>query len=349
MNRFLATTAVALLGLGPAAYAQDTAAPAAPAAGDTGFVQAVSEGDVFASDLMGMDIYASADELGAATEPVTADARAGWEDIGEVGDLLVSEDGQIEAVLVDIGGFLGMGEHTVALGMDRIKLMTDETGARLAAITATKASLEAAPEFERPDAAPPAGGDTLGAAPGAVGLTPPAADSTAADTTAAEPAPADTMAADDSAMEPAAEGNMAAEPAPADTTAAGDSAMEPAAEGDMAAEPAPADTMAAGAFAPPEGYVPLAMEELTAERLDGASIYGQDDKAIGSIAELVLDPSGKVTQAVVDVGGFLGMGAHTVALDFAQLNVVNNPETGEVRVYSNASKEQLEQMPEYEG
>ena len=138
----------------------------------------------------------------------------------------------------------------------------------------------------------------MGAAP-AVGVVPPATDTTAADTTATEPAPADTMAAED--------------------------------------------------FTAPEGYTPLAMADLTAERLDGATIYGQGDESIGTISELVLDPDGKVTQAVVDVGGFLGMGAHTVALDFAQLNVVHNAETDEVRVYTNATKEELEQMPEYEG
>jgi sporulation protein YlmC with PRC-barrel domain len=319
MNRFLATTATAaLLAWGPAAFAQETTAPeatapetAAPAGAAEGFVQAHDEGDVFASDLIGMDIYASADEIDA-TAPATEDMRAGWEDIGEVNDLLVSADGQVEAVLVDVGGFLGMGEHTIAVQMDRVNLMTDESGARFAAIMATRESLELAPEFERPDTMAPAG-DTMGAAPGVTtGVTPPATDSTAADTTAA--APPGTMA-----TEPTGEGEMAAEP-------------------DMA-----------GDFTPPEGYGPLAMDELTAERLDGATIYGQGDETIGTISELVIDPSGKITQAVVDVGGFLGMGAHTVALDFEQLNVVHNAETDEVRVYSSATKEELEQMPEHEG
>jgi hypothetical protein len=233
MNRFLGTTAIAaLLAFGPAALAQETTAPeaaapgtAAPAGGE-GFVQAHREGDVFASDLIGMDIYASADEVDA-TQPATEDMRAGWEDIGEVNDLLVSAEGQVEAVLVDVGGFLGMGEHTIAVQMDSVNLMTDDSGGRFAAIMATRESLELAPEFERPDTMAPAG-DTMGAAPGAM------TDTTAADTTA----PADTMAADDTAMEPAAEGEMAAAPG------------------------------MAGDFTPPEGYGPLALEDLTADRLD---------------------------------------------------------------------------------
>jgi len=310
MNRFFATTATAaLLAIGPAAFAQETTAPetAAPgtAAPAEGFLQAQTEGDVFASDLIGMDIYASADEIDA-TQPATEDMRAGWDDIGEINDLLVSADGQVEAVLVDIGGFLGMGEHTIAVQMDSVNLMAGDGGDRFAAIMSTRESLELAPEFERPDTM---AGDTMGADPATTGTM-------AADTTA----PADTMAADDAAMEPAAEGEMAAEPG------------------------------MAGDFTPPEGYAPLAAEDLTAERLTGATIYGPGDETIGTISELVLDPSsGQVTQAVVDVGGFLGMGAHTVALDFAQLNVVHSAETDEVRVYSNATKEELEQMPEYEG
>ena len=281
MNRFLATTATAaLLAFGPAAVAEETAAPeaTAPAGGSEGFMQAHSEGDVFASDLMGMDIYASAEEVDA-TQPATADMRADWEDIGEVNDILVSAEGQVKAVLVDVGGFLGMGEHTIAVEMDHVNLMTDESGARFAAIMATRDSLELAPEFETMTLA----GDTMGEVPAA---------------TTSVPMPA-------------------------------------------------TDTPAS--FTPPEGYAALAAEELTAERLDGATIYGQGDETIGTISELVLDPSGKVTQAVVDVGGFLGMGAHTVALDFAQLNVVHNAETDEVRVYSDATKEELEQMPEHEG
>ena len=40
--------------------------------------------------------------------------------IAEVGDLVLTEDGKVDAVLVDFGGFLGIGEKRVAVAMDNL-------------------------------------------------------------------------------------------------------------------------------------------------------------------------------------------------------------------------------------
>lgn len=45
---------------------------------------------------------------------------AGDEDIGSVSDLIIDENGQIVAIVVGVGGFLGMGEKDVAIGWDRV-------------------------------------------------------------------------------------------------------------------------------------------------------------------------------------------------------------------------------------
>src|SRR3712207_2875349 len=47
----------------------------------------------------------------------------GYDMIGEVSDLIVTEDGRVEAVGVDVGGFLGLGEKRVALAWDSIRLI----------------------------------------------------------------------------------------------------------------------------------------------------------------------------------------------------------------------------------
>jgi uncharacterized protein with beta-barrel porin domain len=44
------------------------------------------------------------------------------EEIGEVGKVLVDEDGQPAAVTAEVGGFLGVGEKTVVIGFDRLRL-----------------------------------------------------------------------------------------------------------------------------------------------------------------------------------------------------------------------------------
>jgi len=43
------------------------------------------------------------------------------EKIGDVNELIVSRDGKVEAVVIGVGGFLGMGEHLAAVPFDKVK------------------------------------------------------------------------------------------------------------------------------------------------------------------------------------------------------------------------------------
>ena len=45
------------------------------------------------------------------------------ESIGTVNDLLMDKSGNIKAVVLGVGGFLGMGEHLVAVPFDKIKFV----------------------------------------------------------------------------------------------------------------------------------------------------------------------------------------------------------------------------------
>ena len=45
------------------------------------------------------------------------------------------------------------------------------------------------------------------------------------------------------------------------------------------------------------------------DKVQGTSVYGADDKRIGSVQRVMIDKiSGKVAYAVVSFGGFLGIG-----------------------------------------
>lgn len=44
------------------------------------------------------------------------------ESIGEISDVLVSQDGSINAVIIGVGGFLGIGEKNVAVDMSALQL-----------------------------------------------------------------------------------------------------------------------------------------------------------------------------------------------------------------------------------
>nr|WP_241427727.1 PRC-barrel domain-containing protein [Fertoeibacter niger] len=88
---------------------------------------------------------------------------------------------------------------------------------------------------------------------------------------------------------------------------------------------------------------------MTAEALVGARVHDANDEWIGSVSDLVLDANGQVTSAIVDVGGFLGIGAKPVALNLPDMQVVRAAEGDELRIYVSLTQEALEQLPTYEG
>jgi PRC-barrel domain len=74
------------------------------------------------------------------------------ESLGSINDLLMDKNGNIKAVVLGVGGFLGVGEHLVALPLDKIKFVNEPvaytgasaipnaTGTRPAASTTTGAA-----------------------------------------------------------------------------------------------------------------------------------------------------------------------------------------------------------------
>ena len=62
-------------------------------------------------------------------------------------DLVVTEDGQVEAIVVGVGGFLGIGQKRVALAWDSIKL-TEQDGGRVILVSATREQLEGMPTYK---------------------------------------------------------------------------------------------------------------------------------------------------------------------------------------------------------
>ena len=68
--------------------------------------------------------------------------------IGDVSDLLFSKDGKLEAYILSVGGFLGVGAKEVALPPSAIQLAQDKDSWKLK-VSATKDQLAQAPNFER--------------------------------------------------------------------------------------------------------------------------------------------------------------------------------------------------------
>ena len=71
------------------------------------------------------------------------------ESIGDINDVLIGQHGKVAAVIVGVGGLLGMGEKDVALPYDQLTFAKDGNNNLIVGTNATKESLEAAPEYSR--------------------------------------------------------------------------------------------------------------------------------------------------------------------------------------------------------
>jgi sporulation protein YlmC with PRC-barrel domain len=57
----------------------------------------------------------------------------------------------------------------------------------------------------------------------------------------------------------------------------------------------------------------------------GLNVYNDKNESIGSINDLLTDKNGSIKAAVLGVGGFLGVGAHLVAVPFDKIKFVSEP------------------------
>lgn len=91
-------------------------------------------------------------------------------------------------------------------------------------------------------------------------------------------------------------------------------------------------------------HIRLASSELTPAILEGATIYGADDHKVGKVSHL--HGTGPTAQAVVDVGGFLGIGSKPVGVPIDQLQFMRD-EDGDVHAVTAWTKDELKEMPEH--
>lgn len=323
IRNLLATTGIAVL-LAGGAYAQDTTMPASPAPATEAPAEATiahADGHL-ATNIIGETVYNGTND----------DA----ENIGEVNDVVISADGKVEAVVVGVGGFLGLGEKNVAVNYGEIE-WAERDGDRWLVMNTTKEQLQAQADFDR-RAYDPAPADV--SADG----TAPATDSTA-------------MAPADGTMTAPSDGTTAVAPAaPApDSTAEAPAEPAPDATADAPAMPAPDSTAEAPAATDDTTTAAIDRSQLTevpageirSEELVGTTVYGADDANIGEIGDVVMSQDGKVDAIILDVGGFLGVGEKEVAVGMDNLSFMTDKD-GNKYLYTTFTKEQLDAQPAYD-
>jgi len=183
IRTLLATTALAAL-LATGAIAQDAAAPADPAAPATTEAPATdamapaTDAEAPAADAMAPATDAAApapvesgameetdvnepwdmsagytaadtDNLGSRLigQPVYSSAGDDAEEIGSISDLVFDESGQITAVVIGVGGFLGIGEKAVAVDFQSLEFTLAADNTERWVVPTTADALTAAPDF----------------------------------------------------------------------------------------------------------------------------------------------------------------------------------------------------------
>jgi sporulation protein YlmC with PRC-barrel domain len=250
--------------------------------------------------------------MGLQTRSIQQDELEGMDNIGSVSDVIVDEQGEIRAIVLDVGGFLGIGAREVALSTEEIEFGYDQENPDqfyvISQVTAEE--LENAPEFDR-----------------------------------------------DQLRQQREESAGVAQDEQQDAAVVGtDQQQQPATQDQAATDPgAQQDQQWRGdrqAMAAPqmqrEGFQEAEAQEITADNLLGANVYDINDENIGSVSDIVMGAEGQAEYAVIDIGGFLGLGTHTVAIGFDEMQVLHDEGWADLRVYVDASQEELENMPEYE-
>jgi sporulation protein YlmC with PRC-barrel domain len=98
--------------------AATTSAPAPASTSNASY-----QGDWRTSKMVGLHVYNNSNES-----------------IGSINDLLTDKSGNIKAVVIGVGGFLGVGEHLVAVALDQIKFVTEPVASTTSSNTSSKST-----------------------------------------------------------------------------------------------------------------------------------------------------------------------------------------------------------------
>src|SRR2546421_249003 len=93
----------------------------------------VAKDEMFSSKLKGLNVYNQKDE-----------------NVGEITDIALKNN-QVDALILSVGGFLGIGEHYVAVSPSSVSIRHDAKNDKwVASMNTTKEALKEAPEFKYP-------------------------------------------------------------------------------------------------------------------------------------------------------------------------------------------------------
>ncbi|MGR3511995.1 MAG: PRC-barrel domain-containing protein [Paracoccaceae bacterium] len=273
MKNLLATTALALT----------LATPVMADTSSTTAQEQFQEMGINASNLIDMRLYMPndiAEESDGTTDTATTadmdsevtEVPEYWRMVGDINDLVVTRDGEVRALLVDAGGFLGIGETDREISIDNVRFVpdADDEGEFFVVYTGDPLTFEEQRSYDP------------------------------------------TIAENDGMMRASENDDMAA----------------------MIEDVRQRKTEA------------LDWTAVTTEDVLGVAVYGSENEWIGDLSELKLGEDGSIEGAIIDVGGFLGLGEKPVEMPLDQVDI-RRSEMGDIRAYVSATEAELEGMPEW--
>jgi len=312
-----------------------------------GFMNSAPANSMHASNLIGADVKNSAGE-----------------DVGSVSDLILDHEGQVVAIIVGVGGFLGMGERDVAIGWDDVTRSRTSDDNDLQ-INSTRDELRSAPEFsqqsgQRQQGAAQSATGASQSASGAASQTTPRATQSTGTPQASQSTPGASQATPGAAQSSAGtaqstSGASQSMPRAGQSTAGVSQSTPGATQSDQSTQRAQqsgaqsaTDRLNAGTQSRMEnrGFMNASpANSMHASNLMGADVKTSSGEDVGPISDLIIDHEGQVVAIVIGVGGFLGIGERDVAIGWDDVTRSGTSDSQEVRV--NVTRESLRSAPEF--
>lgn len=79
----------------------------------------------------------------------------------------------------------------------------------------------------------------------------------------------------------------------------------------------------------------------------GRPVFGAEKQQIGTLADVLVDGTGQPQAAVLDIGGFMGLGQRTIAVHWNLLHF--SPADQKAPITLSLTLDQIKAMPEYKG
>lgn len=79
----------------------------------------------------------------------------------------------------------------------------------------------------------------------------------------------------------------------------------------------------------------------------GRPVFGAEKQQIGTLADVLVDGTGQPQAAVLDIGGFMGLGQRTIAVHWNLLHF--NPSNQKEPITLSLTLDQIKATPEYKG